>query len=218
MKQHTARRRAVALAPVAFALSALGVTAQAQAQSFRVTLDTSSLATQMGNLDFQFNPAMSNTPNAALQISGFTTTGALTGTTADTGGGTGSLPGTLTLANSGVYNDAFQGITFGSTLSFLATFSGPALSPPPGTTSGSVFAFSLYDASGVNPLLGTNVDGSVLDISVNPDGTQTVTSGSTALTVTAAPVPESSTTLSLGLLLALGVGGLAVTRRKRASA
>ena len=30
------------------------------------------------------------------------------------------------------------------------------------------------------------------------------------------PVPEASTTVSLGVLLALGVGGLAVARRKRA--
>ena len=31
------------------------------------------------------------------------------------------------------------------------------------------------------------------------------------------PVPEASTTVSLGVLLALGVGGLAVARRKRAA-
>ena len=38
------------------------------------------------------------------------------------------------------------------------------------------------------------------------------------LTLVTAPVPEASTTVSLGLLLVLGVGGLAVTRRRRVRA
>lgn len=220
MKRHTTFRRTPALALGALALSALGTLtlgAAAQAQRFQVTLNTTSLSGTAGNLDFQFNPGGAGAQNATLQISGFTTTGTLAGTAMDTGGVTppGTLPGTLTIANSGNFNDVFQGITFGSTLSFLATFSGPALNPPGGTTVGSTFAFSLYDAAGANTLLGTNADGSVLDISVNPDGSQTPQSGSTALTVTAVPVPEASPALSLGLLLALGGGGLAVARRRR---
>lgn len=43
-----------------------------------------------------------------------------------------------------------------------------------------------------------------------------VTAGS--LSVNNAPVPETSTTVSLGLLLALGVGSLAVTARKKKAA
>ena len=39
----------------------------------------------------------------------------------------------------------------------------------------------------------------------------------TNLYVNSAPVPEASSVISLGLLLALGVGGLAVARRKRAA-
>ena len=38
------------------------------------------------------------------------------------------------------------------------------------------------------------------------------------LTLVTAPVPEASTTVSLGLLLVLGVGGLAVARRRRVRA
>ena len=34
----------------------------------------------------------------------------------------------------------------------------------------------------------------------------------------AAPVPEASTTVSLGLLLALGVGGLVIAARRRKAA
>ena len=215
-KRHAALRRASALALGALALGTLRTAAQAQ--SFQVTLNTASLAGTAGNLDFQFNPGGTDSQDATLQIDDFTTTGTLAGTSTDMGGGTGTLPGTLTIANSNATNEVFQGITFGSTLSFLATFSGPAITQPLGTGADSGFAFSLFDAAGANTLLGTNSDGSVLDITVNPDGSQTVMPGSTALTVTAAPVPEASTTASLSLLLTLSAGGLALARRRRVRA
>lgn len=208
MKRHTTLCWAAPVALAALAVGALGTAAQAQ--QYQVTLNTTTLKTVVGNLDFQFSPGPSS-PNASLQISGFTTNGTLAGTATDAGGGAGALPGTLTIANSGSFNDVFQGITFGTTLSFIATFSGAATS----ATFGSTFAFSLYDAAGANTLLGTNSDGSVLDILANPNGTQTITSGSPAVTATPAPVPESSGALSLGLLLLFGVGGLVAARRKR---
>ena len=47
--------------------------------------------------------------------------------------------------------------------------------------------------------------------------TYSITNGG-SLTLAAAPVPEASTTVSLGLLLLLGLGGLVVAaRRKRAA-
>ncbi len=49
-------------------------------------------------------------------------------------------------------------------------------------------------------------------------GSNTLRNGQPTLTLVTAPVPEASTTISLGLLLALGVGGLAVTRRRRVRA
>ena len=49
------------------------------------------------------------------------------------------------------------------------------------------------------------------------DGSRNVLNGVT-IGVNAAPVPEASTTVSLGLLLALGLGALVVTRRRAASA
>ena len=221
LKRHTALRRISAPALGALALSMSGsltLGTAAQAQRYQVTLNTASLTGTVGSLDFLFNPGGTDSQNAAVQVTGFTTTGALAGTAQDTGGGAGTLPGTLTIANTGSNNDVFQGITFGSTLSFFATFSGPAITSPTGAGAASTFAFSLFDAAGANTLLGTNPDGSVLDLTVNPDGSQTVVSGSTALTVTAAPVPEASSALSLGLLLASGVGGLAAARRRRARA
>ena len=40
----------------------------------------------------------------------------------------------------------------------------------------------------------------------------------TRITINGAPVPEASTTVSLGLLLALGLGGLVVTARRKKTA
>ena len=49
-------------------------------------------------------------------------------------------------------------------------------------------------------------------------GSDTQNQGRPTLTLVTAPVPEVSTTVSLGLLLALGGGGLAVARRRRVHA
>ena len=210
MKRHTTLRRTSALALGASALGALGTLTPAQAQVSRyiITLDTSTLSGTPGSLDFQFNPGGASAAAATLQISGFTTTGALAGTATDTGGGTGTLPGTLLIANTGNFNDVFQGITFGSTLRFFATLTSPLSNSPVGST----FSFSVLDPTGTTTLLGNNPDGSVLDISPNSTTTG-IQSGSSALTVQ--PIPEASTPLSLGLLLALGAGGLAAARRRR---
>lgn len=221
MKRHTTLRRTVAPALGLLALGALGTAARAQ--SFQVTLDTSSLTSTTGTLDFLFNPGGADAQNATLQVSGFTTNGTLAGTATDLGGGTGTLPGTLTIANSGSNNEVFQDITFGSTLSFTATLSGPALTPPTGTSSGSLFAFTVFNSLN-HPVFANNADNSALDISVNADGsltTQPAPPGANGLTVApvSSPVPEASGALSLGLLLLFGAGGLAVAaRRKRARA
>ncbi len=214
-----ARRRTSAAALVASALGALGLLtlgAAAQAQTrYLVTLNTRTLNTTSGGLDFQFNPGGSGTSTASVQVTGFTTNGTLVGASSDSGSATGALPGTLGISNSPGINEVFQGVTFGTTLSFALTFTSPDPTPV-----GSLFAFTLFDNSG-SQLLSNNPDGSVLDISVNPDGSltpQPAPPGANGLTVTPAPVPEASPALSLGLLLALGGGAMAVRRRKAAGA
>lgn len=208
-----------ALAFAALGTLALGAAAQAQTR-YQVTVNTSALNTTSGGLDFQFNPGGNNAPAATVQITDFTTNATLLGASMPSGGGMGALPGVLTITNNPGINEVFQGVTFGTTLSFAVAFSGPALTPPAGTTVGSLFGFTLFDNSG-NSLLSNNPDGSALDISVNPDGSltpQPAPPGANGLTVTAAPVPEASTTVSLGLLLALGVGGQVLARRGRVRA
>jgi hypothetical protein len=95
-------------------------------------------------------------------------------------------PATLTFDNGTVFNDYFQGFTFGSTISFKVNLFGPALSSPDGvSTSGSTFAFSMFsDAAGTVPALTTDTtNGFAFKADVNLDGTTTVTNSSSQTNV-----------------------------------
>jgi hypothetical protein len=57
----------------------------------------------------------------------------------------GALPGTLWFDNVAGFNDYFTGFAFGSTLSFLVNFSGPAVTSPDGvSTSGSTLVSIVF--------------------------------------------------------------------------
>ena len=204
------------------ALLALSLTTAAAAQTtYRVTVNTSALSGTTGNLDFQFNP-FGAAAAATDVISGFTSTGTLAGAPTPTGGVTGILPGPLTFTNSTGYNDYFQAFTFGNSLTFLTTFSGNTVNKAPASDT---FAFSLYDSTGTTPLLTNDPSGSVAEITINPNGTFSTranpnSDGSASVaTIALVPpaVPEASTTVSLGVLLALGLGGIVLARKRKAS-
>lgn len=142
--------------------------------TYQVTVDTSSLNGQAGYLDFQLNPGDSSAEAVTGVITNFQSAGAhLAPSSTLTGDASGVLPGNLTLDNVTVYNDIFQGLTYGTNISYDVTFSGPALNSPGGSV-GSSFAFALYDSSGTIPQLTTDPNGSVLSINVNFDGTTSV--------------------------------------------
>lgn len=194
--------------------------ASADFVTYQVTVDTSSLSGQAGNLDFQFNPGDSSSQAATAVITNFQTSGGLPALSSIlTGDASGSLPGTLTLDNGTAYNDVFQGFTYGSNFSFDLTLSGTALDSPGGTF-GSSFALSLYDSTGTTPLLTTDPNGSVLTVNLNADGTtsvetfpQSLTNGASvgsANPVSAVPGPSS-----LVLLASVLPIGLPVLRRLR---
>lgn len=69
-------------------------------------------------------------------------------------------------------------------------------------------------------------DASLFDIQFDPSGKATLLSSAGGVTITpqtgtpglSAPVPEASTTVSLGVLLALGLGGLVVSARRKTTA
>ena len=186
---------------VAFCYLGLVTSGSARADLvYNVSVDTSALNAQSGNLDFQFNPGDATAEAATASVTGFQTTGgALAQPASLTGDATGSLPGTLTLMNDQVYNDIFQGFTFGTGFSFTVTLAGPAVASPGGTT-GSTFAVSLFAVDGVTPLLTTDPNGSVATIDLNPNGTASVytfaqspTDSTPVATVTGAvAVPEPS--------------------------
>ena len=130
--------------------------ASADAITYEVTVNTSSISGTAGSLDFNFNPGPLVTQAAFLQILNFTSDGTLAGACpCVTGDVSGQLPATLTFDNGTGFNDYFDDFMFGSTLSFQVSLYGPALSSPDGvSTSGSTFAFSMFsDAAGTIPAL-----------------------------------------------------------------
>ena len=161
-------------------------------------------------MDFQFNPGPLVAQAASLQKLNFASDGTLAGSPKLTGDVAGALPATVTFGNGKVFNDFFEGFTYGSKLSFQVSLFGPALSSPDGTaTSGSTFAFSMFsDAAGTMPVLTTNTtEEFAVTIDVNLDGTTTVTNFSAQTTVmpaTAPAVPEPAT----WAMLLIGFAGL----------
>ena len=177
-----------------FLLLFFTVSAMATPITYDVTVNTSSISGTPGSLDFNFNPGfLGTTQLAQLQILSFTSDGTLANCAANvqgycpTGDVTGQLPSTLTFVNDTTFNDYFDGFTYGSTISFAVSLSGPALSSPDGvSTSGSTFAFSMFsDAAGTVPVLTSDTtDGFAFTIDVNLDGSTTVTNYSAQTSVT----------------------------------
>jgi hypothetical protein len=184
--------------------------ASADPITYAVTVDTSSVSGTAGSIDFDFNPGPLVTQAASLQILGFSSDGTLAGSPARTGDVSGTLPGTLTFDNGTAFNDFFEDLTFGTTLSFDLSLYGPALSSPDGiSTSGSAFAFSLFsDAAGTMPVLTMNTThGFAFAADVNLDGTSTVREFSSQTTVVpeTSSVPEPSGLWSIFLLVGVTI-------------
>ena len=198
------------------ALSLLWLATAGRAQvTYFVTVDTSPLNGTLGNLDLQFNTGGIDSRGASVTITNFLSDGLPASSAAHTGGASGTLPGPVTIANSGGFNDLFQGFTFGNRFRFDATFTGVALSPtPPLPTSGSVFALSLYNAAGTEPLLTTSPDGSLLHIAIHPGGSTSTTSfpDESGVVRATAVIPEPGT---LCLLAAAAVPGMGLAVRRR---
>jgi hypothetical protein len=175
---------------------------------YQVSVDTSSMSGTSGSLDFQFNPGPFASQAASLQLLNFGGGGTFAGSPSLTGAVTGGpLPSALTFDNGSPFNDYFDGFTFGSTLHFEVSLSGPALNAPDGTsTSGSTFAFSMFsDAAGTIPALTTDtVNGFATTIDINLDGSTSVTNLSAQTSVgQASPTSEPGSLVLLGTAMAL---------------
>lgn len=185
-------------------LLALIVGHPAWADSWLVSVDTSSIIGQTGYLDFQFNPADLSAPVASATLTGFSTDGILAAVV-PSGDATGNLTSTLALGNSQFFNDWLQGYTFGSTLSFMLDIDVPV---PNASGSGSAFSLSLYDSNYASLL--ANPDwGASLVVNASDNGHFDILAKTEAITVTS-PVPEPDPYILM--LSSLGLIAFAVRR------
>jgi PEP-CTERM motif-containing protein len=198
------------LKKIALFLVAAGL--QAAPITYSVFVNTSSIAGVSGNVDFQFNPGFGISDPAFVTISMFSSNGSLAGSPVVSGDATGTLPPLVTIHNTTAFNDYADGFTFGSFLSFFVRFDGAAVTAPSAAaTSGSSFAFSLFNSDFSAPLLSTDtVNGVLVQGDVNLDGTVSIQNFGISGTTSADAVPEPAS----ALLIALGLAATALVRRK----
>jgi hypothetical protein len=183
---------------------ALLLAQRAQADTFSITVNTSSLLGTSGYLDFQFNPGNPPSDAASATITGFTTDGTLTAALPSIGDVSGALPGQVVINNTQVLNDYTQGLTYGSFFDVSVNLTIPTVS---GTaTGGSSFTLDAEDTN-FNSLLGSFP---AVEIDLNPTtGQPSITNNSGgAASVLAVPEPGSL------WLVGLGVAGLVARRRQ----
>jgi hypothetical protein len=190
---------------------------------YTVAVNTSSQATNYGYLEMQFNASSSPTQLADAVVTNVMTDGVLDPSDPNNdedGDVSGLLPGTLSFDNGTTFNDYFEGIAFGDSITFDLLLSGPAINSPNGD-GGGTFTLDFLNSS-ITGFLFTDDpinDLPVFTVNVNPDGSTTgatypSTSDGTPVVTAFAEVPEPSMPfLVVGGLLAFG----ALRRRHRAT-
>lgn len=182
----------------------------ASAQSYRVTVDTSALASTEGYLNFQFNPADLGAPAAEASILQWLGSTTLLDAPLIEGNVTGSLPGAVTMNNGTAFNDYFHAVQFGEAFSFVVEFSGN-VSP---SLLGTSFALALYAADGATPLLTDDISGSLVRFELSSAGIDFL-SNSSAVQVTPVPLPAAAWLLLSGMA---ALTGAARSRRRAVAA
>ena len=155
---------------------------------YRITLDTGGLS-GTGWLDLQFNPGPGAAPGLAT-VSNFA--GALDTALVPLGDGavSGSLPGTLVMANTTAFNAVLQALVLGGSFSFDVQFSGGA---------GALFALGLYGPDQMTPFGSADpFTGTLLQIGLG-EGQGVVLSDAALAAVQAVPEPDGLLLLAIGL-------------------
>lgn len=166
---------------------------------YDISIDTSSLpAGAMGFIDLAFNGGFP----ATATIDNFTGATVNAATLFTQGTISGTLPGEVTIADDNT--DYNEGISFGSSIDFLLTFSGT-----PSGAVGDVFTVSFFGTDDATPLLTANEnDGFLLQFGLDPHGEISVTAfdsptgGASFATATAVPEPREASLLLAGLFCA----------------
>ena len=188
-------------------LTAAADTISLNSNTIQVTVDTSSIARQIGYIDLQFEPtAVYIAASATAQLQ---STNATLGAASLTGDVSGLWPGTLQFFNDSILNDYFQALTFGTNLTFQVNLGGLD------TTSGpdAAFNISFFASDGSTPLLTTSPDGLAVQLAPAFPGVTGTTYGPGITLTPIAPTPEPA---QLGLIgLAVIGGSLRFRKRSR---
>lgn len=181
-------------------------------------VDTSSIAGTVGSLNFQLNPGGGAAQAVSAVISSFVG-GTLNSNVVTFGSVSGTLPGNVSFNNSTFFNSYQEDFTFGASLQFQVTFSGPGIDAPDPLADGTAFSLFLYDAPGGlgNALLPSPSDPNDSALGLNIIGGSFSVYGSPAVTTSITQVvPEPSSLLVTGLVLGLA-GAFRLNRRKKSS-
>jgi hypothetical protein len=183
-----------------FALMLACGMAQASAESYHVSIDTSTLAGREGYLDFLFL-GLANADPVQAKLSNFA--GDFTSSSFAQGQVAGSLASQLTIGNGDAWNEFAQWARLGGTLSFDVSFSQPPGSGS-GAGAGTTLSIALLDA-GLNYL---GASGDIATFALLPAAATAVSTDAAYATVSnVSPVPEPATyvMLAAGLLLMAGL-------------
>ena len=191
------------------------VPAIADSVTFQYTVDTTSQSGSYGYVDFQLNVGSSATAAQPVFANVFDFSGAVPnpsdGNNDETGTATGSLPDSLSFAAAPGFNDYFEGITFGTEVSFYVTLdgSGVSLTGNGADATDATFGVFFYDST-INTLFTVDPDtGAAGEVDIQANGVPVTTGDLT-------PVPEPA---SLNYLLCAIVAGLFMAlRRERPAA
>jgi hypothetical protein len=190
----------------------------ANAQSYLVSVDTSSVESLAGFLDFQFNPSVATAPAATADVQFTNTFDTLFGGAATVEGDVSVAPPSLdfSMGNSAAFNDWLQPVSFGSAFSFVVSFGGDFLTAA--GTDGTAFSLTLLADDLATPLLTTDGNGTVATMDLRPGGLISISTFPRDLTtssvVTVTPVPEAHEYVML--LAGLAVVGAWVRSQRRA--
>ena len=197
---------------VAILVAALaGGVPQVSAAPIKVTVTTSGLAGTSAAL--AFNLVDGGPPPNATTITSFATDGTL-GSSQSSGSVTGTLPGTVTLLDTGFFNEYLQFMTLGNEISFIFDTTGNA--PAPGSLP-DAFSLFLLDATTLLPLVPTSdptgADALLLYNIGDPDPLAVYSGDGFTIAVEPAQVVSAPETLVLMLTALAVLAALRHTRR-----